>query len=52
MTDKLTNRRSSSPRSTPTTTAGTLRRYATEDIAQETALDDDEDGGVLQLKLW
>jgi phage terminase large subunit len=27
-------------------------RYATEDIAQETALDDDEDGGVLKLKLW
>jgi hypothetical protein len=27
-------------------------RYATEDVAIETALDGDGDGGVLTLKLW
>lgn len=51
MTDKLTNKVLPIPVDAHNHGWDSVR-YATEDIAVETALDDDKDGGVLTLKLW
>jgi len=51
MTDKLTNQALSTPVDAHNHGWDAVR-YATEDIAQNTALDDDDAGGVLTLKLW
>jgi phage terminase large subunit len=51
MTDKLTNEALSTPVDAHNH-GWDATRYAMEDLAQETALDNDESGGVLSLKLW
>jgi len=51
MTDKLTNQALSTPVDAHNHGWDAVR-YATEDVAYDTALDDDETGGVLSLKLW
>lgn len=51
MTDRLTNKALSTPVDAYNH-GWDATRYATEDVAQETALDNDADGGVLKLKLW
>ena len=51
MTDKLTNQALSTPVDAYNH-GWDATRYATEDVAIETALMDDESGGVLKLKLW
>jgi len=51
MTDKLTNQALSTPVDAHNH-GWDATRYAVEDVAQETALDDDDSGGVLKLKLW
>jgi phage terminase large subunit len=51
MSDKLTNQALSTPVDA-FNHGWDATRYATEDVAQETALDGVEDGGVLNLKLW
>jgi phage terminase large subunit len=51
MTDKLTGQALSTPVDA-FNHGWDATRYAVEDVAQETALDDDESGGVLKLKLW
>ena len=51
MTDKLTNQALSTPVDAYNH-GWDATRYAMEDVAQETALDDDADGGVLALKIW
>ena len=51
MTDKLTNQALSTPVDA-FNHGWDATRYATEDVANDTALDDDDTGGVLKLKLW
>jgi phage terminase large subunit len=51
MTDRLTNQTLSTPVDA-FNHGWDATRYATEDVAQETALLDDDTGGVLKLKLW
>jgi len=51
MTDKLTNQTLSTPVDAYNHGWDAVR-YATEDVAVDTALDDDPTGGVLTLKLW
>jgi phage terminase large subunit len=51
MSDKLTNQALSTPVDA-FNHGWDATRYATEDVAQETALDGVEDGGVLHMKLW
>lgn len=50
-TDKLTNQSLSTPVDAHNHGWDAVR-YATEDVAYDTALDDDVDGGVLKFKLW
>lgn len=51
MTDKLTGQALNTPVDAYNH-GWDATRYAVEDVAQETALDNDADGGVLSLKLW
>lgn len=51
MTDKLTGQALSTPVDAHNHGWDAVR-YATENLAQETAMDDNEDGGVFALKLW
>ena len=51
MTDKLTGQTLSTPVDAHNH-GWDATRYALEDLAQETALDGDDSGGVLRLKLW
>jgi phage terminase large subunit len=51
MTDKLTNQTLSTPVDAYNH-GWDATRYATEDVAIDTALDEDVEGGVLTLKLW